>query len=230
MLNDHTATSTLITGTHIYTRNSYTQFLFCTLSTHSKHSSGLPPPNGSLRVWKRTFPTAASSWEDFYRNLELDFLCNLYSCVIFRNPIDSAASCLYLFKQGRRWCVHVGVSVRVVMKQLERENDPTPHLLLLHLYPSAHACSLPSVPLYSLFNSVSGLSKGLEWILKSWLHWMSNHIGNIKSHTHKTLTDKGTYTNATNCWNRKNKAIFCRSSGEKELLPLYLVIYSIWSA
>lgn len=44
---------------------------------------------------------AAWVWEDFNRNLELDFLCNLYSSVIFSHPIQSAeAACFFLSERG----------------------------------------------------------------------------------------------------------------------------------
>lgn len=52
-------------------------------------------------------------------------------------------------------------------------------------------------------------------------------IQNIKSHTHQTLADKGTYTNTTNTRNRKNIAILSIQV-EKESIPLHLEIYSIW--
>ncbi len=112
MLNDHTSMQnthayTCLGSTHLhkhFQQESQTQFLFCMPSAHSRVLGCLPPPNGSLRLQKgrnASFPPAASVWEDFYGNLELDFLCNLYACVIFSDPIEFAASSLFLFEQGR---------------------------------------------------------------------------------------------------------------------------------
>lgn len=54
-----------------------------------------------------TISPAAWVWEDFNRNLELDFLCNLYSCVIFSHPIQSAEAACFLFpnmaQRSRGW-------------------------------------------------------------------------------------------------------------------------------
>lgn len=167
---------TLTSDTHLHKhtrQESYTQSLFCLPSAHSaQHSFGLPPPNGSLRLHKKgrnaSFPPAASVWEDFYGSLELDFLCNLYSCVIFSNPIESVASWFSVRAreemEARSWCVWV----RVVMKQLEAETNPP-----VHLSPSTPTCCLPSIPLYSLLTLSLACQMVLEWILKSWLHWTS---------------------------------------------------------
>lgn len=54
---------------------------------------------------ERSVSPAASVWEDFYGNLELDFLCNLYSWVIFSHPVQSAEAaviCVFLNTTQRR--------------------------------------------------------------------------------------------------------------------------------
>lgn len=85
--------------------------------THVHKHSLFPPPSAHSWCWqqptqcfgaaKRFIKTskkiehsispAASVWEDFYGNLELDFLCNLYSWVIFSHPIQSAEAAFFVF-------------------------------------------------------------------------------------------------------------------------------------
>lgn len=178
MLNDRTSIQTHTHKWHTHLckhtqQESNTQSLFCLPSAHSaQHRFGLPPPNGSLRLQKRTeciisphsFSLGRFLWE-----------WNWISCVICIHVLSLAIP-LNLqqadFRAGeemeaRSWRVWVGV----VMKQLETEtNLPPPSV---HLSPSTPTCCLPSIPLYSLLTASLACQMVLEWILKSWLHWTS---------------------------------------------------------
>lgn len=100
VLNDHSLLpNTALTDTYVHKHS---------LSPPpSAHSSRCQQPTQCFWAAKRFIKTskkiersispAASVWEDFYGNLELDFLCNLYSWVIFSHPIQSAEAAFFVF-------------------------------------------------------------------------------------------------------------------------------------
>lgn len=173
MLNDHTSVFTNDTHTHTVAQTHSTRVIYTVLILHSvsplKAQFWDAATKRFIKTSKRMehiISPAASVGEDLYGNLQLDFLCNFHSCVIFSNPIESAASCLFLFEQGSRWRRGAGACgwVRVVMKQLGTETKP-PSSHSVHLFPSTPACFLPSMPLYSLLTVSLACQMVLEWIL-----------------------------------------------------------------
>lgn len=98
VLNDHSLLpNTALTDTHTCTNS---------LSPPpSAHRSRCQQPTQCFWAAKRFIKTskkiersispAAPVWKDFYGNLELDFLCNLHSWVIFSHPIQSAEAAFF---------------------------------------------------------------------------------------------------------------------------------------
>ncbi len=116
--------------------------------------------------------------------------------------------------EARSWCVWV----RVVMKQLETETNPPRSSLPLH----PHLLSAKYSIIQPL-NSVTGLSNGFGVDPKKLIALDQYYLQTIKNHTHQTLADKGTYTNATNTRNRENKGLKLRKQDQCPQLSLYFV-------
>lgn len=104
MLNDHSLLpNTPLADTHTQTQfaNLPPQPIFCAAISPLTVFLGYKRFIKTSKRIECTISPAAWVWEDFNRNLELDFLCNLYSCVIFSHPIQSAEAACFLFSRHR---------------------------------------------------------------------------------------------------------------------------------